>query len=116
MPLSTLVKKFQHMRFEPSGWTRNSDISHADSILDYVFRWMGQRYLEGDIAPDQARLVLDEEVRLADEERGPVPITPSAASFQNQLDAPPCAECGSIMIRSGSCFRCPNCGETSGCS
>ena len=116
VPLSTLVKKFQHMRFEPSGWTRNSDISHADSILDYVFRWMGQRYLEGDIAPDQARLVLEEEVRLADEERGPAPITPSAASFQNQLDAPPCAECGSIMIRSGSCFRCPNCGETSGCS
>ena len=116
VPLSTLVKKFQHMRFEPSGWTRNPDISHADSILDYVFRWMGQRYLEGDVAPDQARLVLDEEVRLADEERGPVPITPSAASFQNQLDAPPCAECGSIMIRSGSCFRCPNCGETSGCS
>ena len=116
VPLSTLVKKFQHMRFEPSGWTRNPDISHADSILDYVFRWMGQRYLEGDIAPDQARLVLDEEVRLADEERGPAPITPSAASFQNQLDAPPCAECGSIMIRSGSCFRCPNCGETSGCS
>ena len=119
VPLSTLVKKFQHMRFEPSGWTRNPEISHADSILDYVFRWMGQRYLghlEADIAPDQARLRIEEEIRLADEERGPSPITPSVASFQNQLDAPPCAECGAIMIRSGSCFRCPNCGETSGCS
>ena len=116
VPLQTLVKKFQHMRFEPSGWTRNPDISHADSILDYVFRWMGQHYLEADAAPGQGRLVLDEEIRLADEEAGPTPITPSAASFQNQLDAPPCADCGSIMVRSGSCFRCTNCGATSGCS
>lgn len=116
VPLSTLVKKFRHMRFEPSGWTRNPEITHADSILDYVFRWMGQRYIESDQAADQGRMVLGEEPRLADEEAGPVPITPSAASFQNQLDAPPCSDCGSIMVRSGSCFRCTNCGATSGCS
>ena len=116
VPLSTLVKKFRHMRFEPSGWTRNPEITHADSILDYVFRWMGQRYLESDQAADQGRMVLGGEPRLADEEAGPAPITPSAASFQNQLDAPPCSDCGSIMVRSGSCFRCTNCGATSGCS
>ncbi|MCY3558811.1 MAG: vitamin B12-dependent ribonucleotide reductase [Chloroflexi bacterium] len=131
VPLSTLVKKFAHMRFEPMGWTRNRDIPHADSILDYVFRWMGTKYLEGettDAIATQAQMAMaPEEVKLADEEAGPAPVTPpvaslpliddaSTAGFQNQLDAPPCAECGSIMVRSGSCFRCMNCGATSGCS
>ena len=141
VPLATLVKKFRHMRFEPSGWTRSPEIGHADSILDYLFRWMGSKYLvrdDSDAAAGQTRLVLDEEVRLADEAAGPAPITPAPAAlsvredaaapyqagapddprsaFQNQLDAPPCAECGSIMVRSGSCFRCYNCGATSGCS
>ena len=140
VPLATLVKKFRHMRFEPSGWTRSPEIGHADSILDYLFRWMGSKYLvrdDSDAAAGQTRLILDEEVRLADEAAGPAPITPAPAAlsvredaaayqagapddprsaFQNQLDAPPCAECGSIMVRSGSCFRCYNCGATSGCS
>ena len=131
VPLSTLVKKFAHMRFEPMGWTRSSDIPQADSILDYVFRWMGLKYLNDestDTVAKQARMVMaPDEIKLADEAAGPSPVTPSQASiplvaaesgdvFQNQLDAPPCAECGSIMVRSGSCFRCMNCGATSGCS
>ena len=145
VPLATLVKKFRHMRFEPSGWTRSPEIGHADSILDYLFRWMGHKYLiqdDSDAAAGQTRLILDEEIRLADEAAGPAPITPTQptptpaalsvredaaayqagapddprSAFQNQLDAPPCAECGSIMVRSGSCFRCYNCGATSGCS
>jgi ribonucleoside-diphosphate reductase alpha chain len=37
-------------------------------------------------------------------------------SFQTQADAPSCAECGSIMVRNGSCYKCLNCGSTSGCS
>ena len=141
VPLATLVKKFRHMRFEPSGWTRSPEIGHADSILDYLFRWMGSKYLvrdDSDAAAGQTRFLLDEAPRLADEAAGPAPITPAPAAlgvredaaapyqasapddpqsaFQNQLDAPPCAECGSIMVRSGSCFRCYNCGATSGCS
>ena len=134
VPLATLVKKFRHMRFEPSGWTRSPEIGHADSILDYVFRWMGNRYPsvdESDAAAGQSRLVLEEDIVLANQQQGPAPVTPSLAEeprapynaddgnsgvFQNQLDAPPCAECGSIMVRSGSCFRCYNCGATSGCS
>ena len=134
VPLSTLVKKFAHMRFEPSGWTRSKEIPHADSILDYVFRWMGSRYLQdesADTTAQQARMAMSpDEVKLADEAAGPAPVMPTPATlplldsaaldkaigFQNQLDAPPCAECGSIMVRSGSCFRCLNCGATSGCS
>ena len=38
------------------------------------------------------------------------------AAMQNQEDAPPCSTCGSIMIRSGSCYKCANCGTTSGCA
>ena len=129
VPLSTLVKKFAHMRFEPSGWTRSKEIPHADSILDYVFRWMGAKYLVTNSADEvaaQGRMPMSpDEVKLADENAGPAPVTPSpiplvidasSVGFQNQLDAPPCAECGSIMVRSGSCFRCMNCGATSGCS
>src|SRR5205085_4233829 len=37
-------------------------------------------------------------------------------AFKIQEDAPSCAECGSIMVRNGSCYKCLNCGSTSGCS
>ncbi len=141
VPLSTLVKKFAHMRFEPSGWTRSSEIRQATSILDYVFRWMGTRYLKGDSTDSvakQGQLVMSpDEIKLADEQAGPQPITPAPRTpvssatahiesptvdeslpigFTNELDAPPCPACGALMVRSGSCHLCLICGETSGCS
>ena len=61
VPMETLVRKFSHSRFEPSGWTRNPQMGYASSILDYVFRWMGMRYLESertDVAAGQAPLPL----------------------------------------------------------
>ena len=137
VPLETLVRKFSHSRFEPSGWTRNPQIGHASSILDYVFRWMGMRYLETeqvDVAAAQAPLPLasapstEASMRAAAsvEASATVPdfltTLPMAAArssvgeFQNQLDAPLCSECGHIMVRNGSCYRCFNCGATSGCS
>jgi ribonucleoside-diphosphate reductase alpha chain len=45
VPLGTLVKKFSHLRFEPSGFTSNKDIPMAKSIVDYVFRWLAQKFL-----------------------------------------------------------------------
>lgn len=45
VPLDGLVKKFSHQRFEPSGMTTNRDIPFAKSIVDYVFRWLGLRFL-----------------------------------------------------------------------
>jgi ribonucleoside-diphosphate reductase alpha chain len=44
------------------------------------------------------------------------PKTSEFAAIQNQEDAPPCSTCGSIMIRNGSCYKCANCGTTSGCA
>jgi ribonucleoside-diphosphate reductase alpha chain len=46
VPLQALVKKFSHQRFEPSGMTSNKDIPFAKSIVDYLFRWLGMRFLE----------------------------------------------------------------------
>ena len=140
VPMETLVRKFSHSRFEPSGWTRNPQMGYASSILDYVFRWMGMRYLESersDVAAGQAPLPLqgsepDEERSVAGARDSvddaavpgfltnlPMAAASSAAAvgeFHNQLDAPLCHSCGHVMVRNGSCYRCFNCGETSGCS
>ena len=48
VPLHDLVNKFSHMRFEPAGFTGNSEIPIAKSIVDYVFRWLGSRFLSKD--------------------------------------------------------------------
>ena len=47
VPLEALVNKFSHARFEPSGWTSNPDIPHAKSVVDYIFRFLGNTFLPG---------------------------------------------------------------------
>jgi ribonucleoside-diphosphate reductase alpha chain len=134
VPLQTLVDKFAHTRFEPSGITNNADIRFAKSIMDYIFRWLGTKFLnrqpegepslsgpagEENGAHGEAKLSLpaprltlttggnDRELSLAEQER---------ETFQNQADAPICTECGSLMVRNGACFKCLNCGSVFGCS
>jgi ribonucleoside-diphosphate reductase alpha chain len=201
VPLRDLVNKFAHVRFEPSGFTGNQEIPIAKSIVDYIFRWLGSRFLT---IEDQQNLGLQPRVVAEDappltgtapqetsaiRAQSPAPAAqspsvlqpkpevkptesdapkatavaaepateqptelkvlatngqanghaangngkangnggggPSAitlnlgqtkVSFQTQADAPSCADCGSIMIRNGSCYKCLNCGSTSGCS
>jgi ribonucleoside-diphosphate reductase alpha chain len=202
VPLKDLVNKFAHVRFEPSGFTGNAEIPIAKSTVDYIFRWLGSRFLDTD---DKATLGLIDRSALGDgpdapaasanpfaaglaaftsapAAEAPAPATkdfddqpkatavmaepeaaPAAApakdelaviatnghanghaangngkangngggggtsaitlnlgatkvSFQTQADAPSCADCGSIMVRNGSCYKCLNCGSTSGCS
>ena len=180
VPLRDLVNKFAHVRFEPSGFTGNSEIPIAKSTIDYIFRWLGARFLAAD---DRAGLGLQgaaasfvaeapagfaapvvpvapavSEGDSTGEDVEPVAPARSAASateskattvvgstgkapaggngsgsgngkavlsaslgttsvaFTVQEDAPSCAECGSIMVRNGSCYKCLNCGSTSGCS
>jgi ribonucleoside-diphosphate reductase alpha chain len=109
VPLKFLVDKFAHVRFEPSGWTGNQQIPYAKSITDYIFRWLGAKFL----GPEWASGEVGESTKLHPTESSPqqelqfVPVTP---------DAPLCSECGSIMTRNGSCYKCGNCGGTSGCS
>ncbi|MGA9112213.1 MAG: LAGLIDADG family homing endonuclease [Candidatus Dormiibacterota bacterium] len=129
VPLDFLVNKFAHMRFEPQGFTRNPEIPIAKSIVDYIFRWLGSRFLseekQAEIGiirrdPDEAELttpVLEGPANAAQVVMplGLEPVSPTS-TFQNQADAPSCSLCGSLMVRSGSCYKCHNCGSTSGCS
>ncbi|MCL5267055.1 MAG: vitamin B12-dependent ribonucleotide reductase [Bacteroidetes bacterium] len=118
VPLKVLVDKFSHMRFEPSGFTNSKDVPIAKSVLDYIFRWMGLKFLRREEQP--ASVVVDSIAAEPNaEEKKEFNISLEQAEkkvFQEQADAPPCHECGSIMIRSGSCYKCLNCGSTSGCS
>jgi ribonucleoside-diphosphate reductase alpha chain len=180
VPLKVLCEKFAHTRFEPSGWTGNQQIGYAKSLMDYIFRWLHLRFLEGEqlalfagLAPHGAQLPespsLDPETdggslsqnhlaQLAEEvaRRLHQVSGPSGASGANEAgsngnevaieaqadsvskagaesrnlfhatdamsemyemgDAPSCSVCGAIMTRNGSCYRCMECGSTSGCS
>jgi ribonucleoside-diphosphate reductase alpha chain len=109
VPLKFFVDKFSHVRFEPSGWTGNPQVPYAKSIMDYIFRWLAAKFLGPEYAIGEA----GENPELKPTERNPqqaLPFDPQVA------DAPTCAECGSIMTRNGSCYKCGNCGGTSGCS
>jgi ribonucleoside-diphosphate reductase alpha chain len=129
VPLKVLCDKFSHTRFEPSGFTGNPDIPIAKSITDYIFRWLGLKFLPSDdgaipvqvrelppgAAPGSARRTASAAVV----ESKPVeldlpPIERSA--FENTQDAPPCPTCGHWTVRNGACYKCPNCGTTTGCS
>jgi ribonucleoside-diphosphate reductase alpha chain len=124
VPLEALVSKFSHVRFEPSGFTKNPEIPLAKSLTDYIFRFLGTRFL-GPEAKRQLGLVEREEPpptlagtqalapRLATAEK---PMLAVGWSISPQADAPSCSDCGAIMIRNGACYKCMNCGATSGCS
>jgi ribonucleoside-diphosphate reductase alpha chain len=151
VPLYDLVQKFSHMRFEPMGRTENREIPVAQSIVDYIFRWLASQFLSDGDKRDLGILTEAERARLAAQYDGvqaplvdaPVQpiasvIPPLAGSILSapdilpvvqpevgetayrgprvQADAPACASCGWIMSRSGTCYRCENCGNTSGCS
>ena len=135
VPLQVLVDKFSHVRFEPSGRTRNRDVAFAKSIVDYIFRWMATKFL----SPEAQYLAGVNVQAGAEPARGPVYSAEAAAggpnegpvllaaetrtgsrgapfAIQNDQDAPSCSTCGAIMIRNGSCYKCVNCGATSGCA
>ena len=111
--LEVLCTKFTHVRFEPSGWTKNPKIGFAKSIVDYIFRWLELKFLTG----EQGELFV------------PLPVAVHSPALPNDKDAvgalrelvqlgdaPACNICGSLMVRSGTCYRCMTCGSTSGCS
>jgi ribonucleoside-diphosphate reductase alpha chain len=130
VPLQDLVDKFSHVRFEPSGMTKNPDVRFAKSIVDYIFRWMATKFLSQDaqyragvnnredyvVAPEQLPLDVAAAAGASPTAVIASKQTSSFAAMQNQEDAPPCSTCGSIMVRSGSCYKCANCGNTSGCA
>ncbi len=117
VPLDVLVSKFSHVRFEPSGFTKNPEIPIAKSLIDYVFRFLGARYLSPDQHAAVGLALPEREATEAGGEAAPSgSLTQSSLGFSPQSDAPSCPDCGAIMIRNGSCYKCMNCGATSGCS
>jgi ribonucleoside-diphosphate reductase alpha chain len=145
VPLKFMVDKFSHMRFEPSGFTKNKEIPIAKSIVDYIFRWMASHFLPED-EQDEVGVIRRESAPRREEAPAPsvadpkpsdpefkliaAPKTtngiasqtgraqgapPSKIAFVN-TDAPACPDCGAITVRSGSCYKCLNCGATTGCS
>jgi ribonucleoside-diphosphate reductase alpha chain len=139
VPLRVMVNKFSHMRFEPNGFTRNPEIPMAKSLIDYIFRWLASRFLDAEDqeavgivrrepAPSQEvsqKLALPEEGSTSTVTKGPSDhgvagnghgVPTQRLTFVVDADAPACSECGSITVRSGSCYKCMNCGATTGCS
>lgn len=141
VPLKVLIDKFSHTRFEPSGMTTNKDIPLAKSVVDYIFRWLAIKFLTSEEL-DQVGIVKRENKEKKNTVNINVPSKPSQEisaeangsngmtgatldkqnmkgggwSIQVQEDAPPCPDCGTMTIRSGVCYKCPNCGGTTGCS
>jgi ribonucleoside-diphosphate reductase alpha chain len=126
VPLHVLSDKFSHTRFEPSGFTGNPEIPIAKSITDYIFRWLALKFLpseSGSALPPPAALnpgpapSLTARARKVDAS----PPTSTRASgagvtHMQETDAPPCPNCGEITVRNGACYKCSNCGTTTGCS
>jgi ribonucleoside-diphosphate reductase alpha chain len=130
VPLRDMVNKFSHMRFEPSGRTENPEIPVAQSIVDYIFRWLASQFLSEEEKEEFGVLSPAVKAKLmAQEYRPPVSAGnggllpgqghgnggPFDEAQGRQSDAPPCSNCGWIMTRCGTCYRCENCGTTSGC-
>lgn len=128
VPLEVLVNKFVHMRFEPSGYTNNPKIRIAKSIIDYIFRWLAIKFLPRESQLSIGVNVGEEALPLTKGELEGVATVSEIVNqpnlfqakltqtFDNQSDAPACDMCGSIMVRNASCYKCLNCGGTSGCS
>ena len=124
VPLEDLVNKFSHVRFEPSGFTSNPDIPIAKSLTDYIFRYLGTSFLDeqaramtGLVSINDDSLSVLSETEAQTHTAKSVNRTVDQKSFFNaQSDAPACPDCGAIMVRNGSCYKCLNCGSTTGCS
>lgn len=117
--LDVLTKKLSHVRFEPRGQTNNPNIPDADSVIDYIFRWLEN------VSPEKFH---EAAISLTTESSSPSipfafpPLPPDGDHIRDkqfatfQLDAPACTDCGSITVRNGNCYLCHNCGTSMGCS
>jgi ribonucleoside-diphosphate reductase alpha chain len=141
VPLKSMVDTFSHMRFEPAGFTKNSEIPIAKSLVDYIFRWLASRFLSvedqeavgivrRDTAETEPQAQADAKAAKTEDKKAPEKLPDELkvviknpigngsqkVTFVVDTDAPACAECGSITVRSGACYKCMNCGATTGCS
>jgi len=117
VPLRELISKFIHMRFEPMGITNNPEIPMASSIVDYIFKYLAYRFL----TPEELKelgLEVHESKYLKEHPQLFKDTTPNIKEENKEspgsLAGPPCKYCGGMTTRTGSCYTCLECGESSG--
>src|SRR5690242_4970962 len=124
VPPEVYVSKLSHLRFEPSGPTNDADIRNAKSIVDYIFRWFGKKFLDVDQQEEAGILSAEVRAKLADQYANggsiaaPAPDAPApgqTALFNPHEDAIECNRCGGRMVRAGTCYTCRDCGTSTGC-
>lgn len=120
VPLKALVDKLTNTRFEPSGFTENPVIRYSSSVLDYIARWLAGKFLSSEYLKPRAASSDQDMIRPAisspDVEAAHHKLIQSSNSGGTTGDAPSCPTCGMLMVPNGSCYKCVNCGSTSGCS
>ncbi len=122
VPLKVLVDKFSHTRFEPSGFTSNPQVPYAKSIMDYIFRYLASKFLPAEEAKALGVQIEQPALTPLKVQTPPTAVASTSPLKKGALvdiedrDAPVCFECGSLMVRNGACYKCLNCGSTSGCS
>jgi ribonucleoside-diphosphate reductase alpha chain len=122
VPLKAIVDKLTNTRFEPSGFTENPAIRYSSSVLDYIARWLGGKFISSEYLKPRTSLSEEEGASQAagtsadasPKTASPEGRTPSSSALRG--DAPSCSTCGMLMVPNGSCYKCVNCGSTSGCS
>ncbi|GAC1624388.1 MAG: vitamin B12-dependent ribonucleotide reductase [Candidatus Acidiferrum sp.] len=127
VPLKVYVDKLLNTRFEPSGITANPNIRFVSSVLDYIARWLGGRFISSEyLKLNGAAHVENASAALGVPMAPPPPMPavavapvaakPSSSPSNAHEGAPACSECGMLMVPNGACYKCENCGSTSGCS
>jgi ribonucleoside-diphosphate reductase alpha chain len=125
VPIETMVSQLRHMRFQPSGFTGDSDIANTSSISDYIAQWFDKMFLQGDLkavelpfARQSAPTVEAESVEsAATDADGEPQIQPTIFTKEMGFSGEMCSECGlATMVQNGHCLKCVNCGATTGCS
>jgi ribonucleoside-diphosphate reductase alpha chain len=117
VPLKIFCEKYMYTRFEPSGITTNSDIPMASSLLDYIFRWLVIHHKDGVNTNIGRRQTSKESIfKITSSEENSSDHLSALGEFVTSSDAPICSDCGFVMVRNGSCYKCMNCGSSSGCS
>jgi ribonucleoside-diphosphate reductase alpha chain len=126
VPLKVFVDKLLNTRFEPSGISANPNIRFVSSVLDYIARWLGGRFISADYLKLNGAAAVEPNPAATPTAPLPAMTKTSLEALQATFNtpklsnahegAPTCSECGMLMVPNGACYKCENCGGTSGCS
>ncbi len=101
VPVSSLVTKFSHQRFEPMGHTGNPDIPLAKSIVDYIFRWMGMKFISGFREANSPSAAMEAQARGASGSDEPGETKPAAGSATSGTASGPKASSSLPVVSNG---------------